>query len=452
MFMTPPGAQSVPQMPGPIDAVTAAAAGVASRSIAPAQAASDPVALQQQQNFVTYRVFATQYKPLIDGSVEVSVPDQCVKVVVTGRPQGSCPSSYSRGLDYRVLVTLDNGTSMTLPVKEVGPWNLDDNYWDLPNGPRPRRLFTDLPRGKPEAQAAYQDNYNFQTNCKTIDNPPQPYPQQRDDGADQYGRCVLNPSALDISIPAAAQMGFPGSSWVTATFLWEPSTKLSKPAVFRNGTWFFRDVLASGPGQFSFQFGGPGDVPVFGDWNHDGSKTIGVFRPSEGRWYLRNSNSPGAPDAGVFQYGIPTDIPVVGDWNDDGTDTFGVFRAREGRWYLTNHFDSGIAEGVFQYGAPDDIPVVGDWNNDGGDTLGVFRPRVGRWYLTNRLDSGVAEAVFQYGSPGDVPVAADWDGDGTDTFGVFRNGTWYITNRFDTGIAQMNFAFGAPTDTPRAWR
>jgi hypothetical protein len=402
-----------------------------------------------QRNFVTYRVFATQYNPNTPGSVEVSVPDKCVKFAALGWNMQNCPPAYTRNGDYRVLVTLDNGKSMVLPVKEVGPWNIDDNYWNLPTGPRPRRLFTDLPRGKPEAQAAVQEGYNTQANCKDLSSPPKPYNPPRTAGADQYGRCVLNASAIDISIPAASQLGFSGSSFVTATFLWEPSRNLSKPAVFRSGAWFFRDVLSSGPGQFGFTYGQSGDIPVLGDWNNDGYKTVGFFRPSQGLWYLRNSNTPGPAD-GVFRYGSPGDIPVVGDWNNDGTDTLGVFR--QGVWHLTNHFDSGVAEGSFRYGAPGETPVVGDWNEDGTDTLGVFRPSQGTWHLTNHFDSGVAEGSFRYGNPGDVPVVGDWDGDGTDTLGIVRGGTWYLSNRFEPGIAQFVFAFGAATDTPRAWR
>lgn len=369
--------------------------------VASAQVPPDQVQRMQQEH-VTYRVFATQYAPNTAGSVEISVPDKCVKFAALNMPMSNCPSGYSRGLDYRVLVVLDNGNSMILPVKEVGPWNLDDNYWNLASGPRPRRLYTDLPRGKPESQAAYLEGYNKISDCKDLSNPPKSYNPPRTAGADQYGRCVLNASAVDISIPASSQFGFTGSSYVTATFLWEPSTKLSKPAVVRDGTWYFRDVLSTGGGQFNAVYGVKGDVPVMGDWNNDGIKTMGYFRPSQGLWYLRNSNTTGPAD-GTFRYGSPGDIPVVGDWNNDGTDTIGVFRPSEGMWYLTNRFDSGNAEGAFRYGSPGDTPVVGDWDGDGNDTLGIVRG--GTWYLSNRLDTGVGQYVFGFGAASDKPLA-----------------------------------------------
>jgi len=171
--------------------------------------------------FATHRVFATRYDPHVQGSVEVAVPDQCAKFAALGQSstlrQINCPAGYSLGLDYRVVVTRDNGQSLTIPLKDVGPWNLDDNYWAAPNSPRPRRMFTDLPAGLPEAQAAFQNGYNTQANCKQLDAST---PTDRTAGADQFGRCVLNPADIDLSTAAATQLGM-GNEFVTVTFLWE---------------------------------------------------------------------------------------------------------------------------------------------------------------------------------------------------------------------------------------
>ena len=45
--------------------------------------------------------------------------------------------------------------------------------------------------------------------------------------------------------------------------------------------------------------------------------TIGVFRPSDRGFYLRNGNASGTPDAVVY-FGA-AGVPVVGDWNGDGS-------------------------------------------------------------------------------------------------------------------------------------
>ncbi|MDQ3569740.1 MAG: hypothetical protein M3396_03795 [Actinomycetota bacterium] len=175
--------------------------------------------------FATYRVFATQYQPIIPGSVEVAVPDKCVKFAArrdsTNLSRFGCSSGYRLDLDYRVKVTRASGQSSVLPVNEVGPWNVDDNYWNPSGGdsPRPRRRFTDLPLGMPEAQAAFSNDYNARP-CNNLDGTA----SGRIDGADQFSRCVLNPGGLDLSVAAAAQLGLGHlqNEWVTVAFLWEP--------------------------------------------------------------------------------------------------------------------------------------------------------------------------------------------------------------------------------------
>ncbi|MCC6421037.1 MAG: hypothetical protein IT429_22600, partial [Gemmataceae bacterium] len=47
---------------------------------------------------------------------------------------------------------------------------------------------------------------------------------------------------------------------------------------------------------------------------------FGQFGQAAATWYLKNSNSPGAPDYGPFAYGAAGWRPVVGDW--DGLDAF----------------------------------------------------------------------------------------------------------------------------------
>lgn len=173
----------------------------------------------------TARVFATQYAPNTPGSVEVAVPDKCAKFAAlrntAALSQYGCPPSYALGLDYRVVVFADNGRSAVLPVKDVGPWNIDDNYWDFgPGAPRPRRLFADLPAGTPESQAAFYNGYNTSPNCNRLDGSPSGHAG----GADQFGRCVLNPAGIDLSLAAAGALGLGAgqNGWVTVAYLWEP--------------------------------------------------------------------------------------------------------------------------------------------------------------------------------------------------------------------------------------
>src|SRR5207248_937108 len=80
--------------------------------------------------------------------------------------------------------------------------------------------------------------------------------------------------------------------------------------------------------------------------------TVGTFDPTTATWYLRNSNSSGATDAGTFQYGAGGWVPVTGDWNGDGITTVGAVDPQL-NWYLRdNNTSGGTSIPVFQFGAP----------------------------------------------------------------------------------------------------
>jgi hypothetical protein len=87
--------------------------------------------------------------------------------------------------------------------------------------------------------------------------------------------------------------------------------------------------------------------------------TTGVFRPSNGVIFLKNSNTTGIADI-ALNYGIPGDKPVTGDWDDDGIDTIGILRGNV--FYLSNSNTVGFADIVFALGIPDDMPIAGNWD------------------------------------------------------------------------------------------
>jgi hypothetical protein len=161
----------------------------------------------------------------------------------------------------------------------------------------------------------------------------------------------------------------------------------------------------------------PGWVAVAGDWDGDGRDSVGVFDPGTATWYLRNTNSPGAPDVAPFAFGMPGVVPVAGDWDGNGTTTVGVFDP-EGQfgqpaatWYLRNSNTPGSPDiAPFAFGTRTLTPVTGDWDRDGTTTVGVFDPegqfgRPATWYLRNSNTPGApAVAPFAYGVQDWAPV------------------------------------------------
>ena len=77
-----------------------------------------------------------------------------------------------------------------------------------------------------------------------------------------------------------------------------------------------------------------------------------------------------------FVFGNPGDTPFVGDFDGDGTDSIGLHRASTGLVYYRNSLTEGIADSSFMYGNPGDRFVAAEWEGapGGQDTVAMFRP------------------------------------------------------------------------------
>jgi peptidyl-Lys metalloendopeptidase len=227
------------------------------------------------------------------------------------------------------------------------------------------------------------------------------------------------------------------------------SSSADTTGVFRpsNGLLYLKNSNDTGFADVALNYGLPGDYPVVGDWDGNGTVTIGIYRNRT--FYLRNENTLGFATI-VFDFGQAGDQPIAGDWDGDGIDTIGIYRPSTGQFQLRDSNDAGPAEMSFFLGNVGDVGVAGDWNGDGFDTTGVFRPSNGVIFLKNTNDTGFADIALNYGLPGDMPVMGDWDNDGVDTIGIYRNGTFYLRNSNTNGFAEIVFSLGNPGDMPIA--
>ena len=228
---------------------------------------------------------------------------------------------------------------------------------------------------------------------------------------------------------------------VTAAFLWYPhAIGLFRPS---DGVFY---LDANGNGQWDgcgtdrcLSIGLNGDIPLVGDWNGGGSSKVGLFRPSDGTFYLDyngNGQWDGCGADHCLHIGMLGDIPLVGDWNGSGTTKVGAFRPSDGTFYL-DYNGSGTWEGCgtdrcLQIGIDGDIPVIGDWDGTWSSKVGVFRPSDGTFYLdqngSGTWDGCGVDRCFQIGMNGDVPLVGDWSGTASSKVGVFRpsDGTFYL--------------------------
>lgn len=211
-------------------------------------------------------------------------------------------------------------------------------------------------------------------------------------------------------------------------------------SVFRpsEGAWYLNQSQAGLYGTF-FGFGSDKIAPA--DYDGDGKTDIAVYRPSTGIWYvLRSSDG----NVSYYVFGLAEDLPTPADYDGDGKADVSVFRPSTGTWYRQNSSD-GSFFGI-QFGTSEDKPTIGDFDGDGKSDIAVFRPSTGAWYRINSQDGSPYGEFFGLGS--DILAPADYDGDGKTDLGVFRpsTGIWY--KKHSSNSLYTYFIFGLAGDIP----
>lgn len=216
------------------------------------------------------------------------------------------------------------------------------------------------------------------------------------------------------------------------------------------GSAFLRNSATNGPADITISFGTAAMTEIVGDWNGNGSDTIGAYNPTGGAFFLRNANTPGAADITLsFGPGGPDFVPVVGDWDGNGTDTIGIYNTTNGLFFLRNTNSPGPADFTLFFGAGGAgvLPVVGDWDGDGDDTVGIFVQSSGTFFLRNANTPGPADLAFGFGPGGAnwFPTSGDWNADNVHSIGIYdaNTGNFFLKNTNAGGAADYTYSFGA---------
>jgi glucose/arabinose dehydrogenase len=227
--------------------------------------------------------------------------------------------------------------------------------------------------------------------------------------------------------------------------------------IFRpsSGEWYIRDSATGSTSYFQY-WGLPGDIAVAIDYDGDGKTDIGSYRPSNGYWALRTSTTNYSFSYYVYLPNlqpspVSTDIPVPADYDGDGLVDLAVFRPSTGEWYWRSSATGLVS--MFQYwGLPGDLAVPIDYDGDGKADLANYRPSDGTWHI--RISSNGYSfdnsVNFQWGVAGDIPAVADYDGDGRSDVAIFRpsTGEWWVLPSSTGGYIVYQY-WGLPGDLPR---
>jgi len=215
-------------------------------------------------------------------------------------------------------------------------------------------------------------------------------------------------------------------------------------------TFFLRNANSLAPPANTIAgYGVVGDEPVVGDWDGDGIMTIGVFRPDvpagTNTFFLRNTNNLGIGDIVIEAIGATGDLPIVGDWDGNGTTTVGLLRpdspSGSNTLFLWNSHANPPGPPdvtIVGIGAVGDLPIAGNWTDSDPSSIGLFRSgspagsnTVFIWNSLPTTPPFVPDVTIAgIGAAGDQPVVGDWDGNPTVTIGLFRSGEPPGTNTF----------------------
>jgi Divergent InlB B-repeat domain/Fibronectin type III domain len=244
---------------------------------------------------------------------------------------------------------------------------------------------------------------------------------------------------------AGCTMTISSNTAVTATFV---NNQADKVGIYRpsTGEWFLdRNGDGCSTDKCVRSLATAGAVPVVGDWNRSGVTLLGLFLPATAQWRLDINGNGTLEDCGIDNclgtFGQGTDIPIAGKWSSTGYDRIGVFRPSNERWYMDVNGNGSLNNcskdrcanlSVYRDG---DLPVTGDWSGDGVTKVGLYRPSTGQWFLDRNGDRSwdgcrrdLCISSFGTTEPEDLPVTGDWNGTGKSKIGLFRpqTGEWLL--------------------------
>ncbi len=157
-----------------------------------------------------------------------------------------------------------------------------------------------------------------------------------------------------------------------------------------------------------YSFGGPGAVPVVGDFFGDGKADPAIYGPEynasgqfDGKYDFAALDSGSFNSAGQYTrsllvkgIGQVGDIPIVGNYDGDGTSDLALYGNHGGQYNFqvlasSTGFNPNamitLNNNGYGFGGPGSVPISGDFFGDGGADISVYGPE----YAANGQPNGL---------------------------------------------------------------
>ena len=241
------------------------------------------------------------------------------------------------------------------------------------------------------------------------------------------GDWTLRRSSAGFASSALQHLGGPGAVPVPGDY---DGDGIQDIAVYRvdTGSWTILKSSSNFTATLTVNWGGTGFTAVPGDYDGDGRTDPAVYVPATGVWAVLKSSS-GYTAAMNLNWGGAGFTPIPGqDFDGDAVSDVAVYRAATGVWSIlksSTRFTTTIA---VAWGGGRYTLVPGDYDGDRLADLGLYDPVTGVWSVLLAQGNYTTARTINWGGAGFTPVPADFDGDGKIDAALFQSttGTWFV--------------------------
>jgi subtilisin-like proprotein convertase family protein len=211
-----------------------------------------------------------------------------------------------------------------------------------------------------------------------------------------------------------------------------------------DGQWSILKSTSNYTSSQVVNWGGPGYVPVYGDYDGDGRQDIAVYQPSTGQW-LALKSSTNFTTTFSQTWGGPQYIPEPGDYDGDGRGDLAVYVESTANWLIlqsSTNFTTTINQ---FWGGVGYTPVPGrDFDGDGKADIAVYSESASTWYVLKSSTNYTTSLVVAWGGRGYTLVPGDYDGDRKTDLGLYQraSGNWYVLLSGAGYTTTLNQAWG----------